>query len=145
VPFYRSDQFAVTLKVEGLAEGRSTDNVPWDSLEGFDQTVESQEYLPGGMRPQVSLGGIPKRSPGTLKRIWSTELLPIFKALDNGAGQLPCTVTVTTLGANRKPVEGAPVITYTGTLGTVTRPNYGSETAEKAFLQVMVSADGELG
>jgi|SRR5580704_2718322 hypothetical protein len=145
MPYYRSDQFSIGVKVEGLAEGKQTDNIPWDSLEGFDQTVEGQTYLPGGMRPQTALGGIPKRSPGTLKRIWSTELLGIFKALDQGAGQLPCTVTVTTLGANRKAVENAPVITYTGVLGTVTRPNYGSETPEKAYLQIMIDADGELG
>jgi hypothetical protein len=145
VAYFRSDQFSIGLTAEGLEEGKQTDNIPWDSCEGGDQTVEGQTYLPGGMKPQVSLGGIPKRSPLTLKRIWSTELLPIFKALDSGAGQCPCTVTITTLGANRKAVEGAPVITYTGTLGTVTRPNYGSETPDKAFLQVMIDANGSLG
>ena len=144
MPEYRSDQFSIGLTVEGLPEGKLTDNIPWDSCEGGDQTVEGQTYLPGGMKPQRSLGGIPKRSPLTIKRIWSTQTLEFFKALDQAAGQAVCKVTITTLGSNRQAVPGAPVISYTGTLGTVTRPNYGSETAEKAFLQVMVDCDGEL-
>lgn len=141
---YRSDQFSIGLTVLGLPEGKVTDNVPWDSCEGGDQTVEGQTYLPGGMKPLISLGGIPKRSPLTLKRIWSTSMLEIFKALDQGAGQCECKVTITTLGTNRLKVPNAPVISYTGTLGTVTRPNYGSEQPEKAFLQVVVDTDGEL-
>ena len=144
MPEYRSDQFSIGLTVEGLPEGKLTDNVPWDSCEGGDQTVEGQTYLPGGMKPQRALGGIPKRSPLTLKRIWSTQTIEIFKALDQAAGQAPCKVTVTTLNAKREAVPGAAVIAYTGVLGTVTRPNYGSETPEKAFLQVVVEADGEL-
>lgn len=143
MPVYRSDQFSVGLTVEGLPEGKQTDLIPWDSCEGGDQTVEGQTYLPGGMLPLVSVGGIPKRSPLTLKRIWSTQLLEIFKAMDQGAGQSACKVTVTTLNTKREAVTGS-TITYTGTLGTVTRPNYGAETAEKAFLQVMVDCDGEL-
>ena len=143
MPQYRSDQFSIGLTVEGLPENKLTDTVPWDSAEGGDQTVEGQTYLPGGMKPLVSLGGIPKRSPLTLKRIWSTELLEIFKALDKGAGQCPCKVSITTMNAKREAIAGTE-ITYSGTLGTVTRPNYGSENAEKAFLQVMVDCDGEI-
>jgi hypothetical protein len=142
---YRSDQFSIGLTIEGLPEGRQTDNVAWDSLEGGDNTVEGQTYLPGGMKPLISMGGIPKRSPLTLKRIWSDTLIGIYKAMDWGAGQLACKVTVTTLNTKREAVPGAAVFTYTGTLGTVTRPNYSSETPEKAWLQIQVDPDGEIG
>lgn len=144
MPVYRSDQFSIGVKVESLPNGAQTDNIPWDSCEGFDNAVEGQTYLPGGMRPQVAQGGIPKRSPGTIKRAWSDPLLGIFKALDSGAGQCPVTVTVATLNNKKEPVPGVAPITYTGVLGTVSRPNYMNTSAETAYLQIMVDADGEI-
>ena len=144
MPNYRSNQFAIGLTVEGLPEGKQTDKVRWDSLEGGDNTVEGTNYLPGGMAPLVALGGIPKRSALTLKRAWSTSLIEVFKALDQAAGQCPATITVATLKANGEVVENAPVITYTGVLGTVTRPNYAAETGETAYLQVVVDPNGPI-
>ena len=140
--YYRSDQFTIHLSATGLPESKTLDNVQWDAAEGGEQTVEGQTYLPGGMRPLVSLGGIPKRQPLTLKRVWSDAVLPVFKSLDKGAGQTPCSVTIQTLNVKREPT--GETFTYTGTLGSVTRPNYGHETPEKAYLQVMVDLDGEM-
>lgn len=135
---YRSDQGSIGLTVTGV----TIDNISWDSMEGGDNVVEGQTYLPGGQRPQRSLGGTPKRSPLTLKRIWSDTLINVYKTLDELAGSAIVTATYT---VTRAGIPVAAPITYTGTLGTVTRPNYGSETPEKAFLQVMVDVDGALG
>jgi hypothetical protein len=137
IPEYRSDQGSIGLTVAGV----TLDNVSWDSFEGGDNTVEGQTYLPGGQRPQRSLGGTPKRSPITMKRIWSDTLINVYKQLDALAGSAVVTATYT---VTRAGIPVAAPITYTGTLGTVTRPNYGSETPEKAFLQIIIDPDGEI-
>lgn len=142
---YRSDQFSIGVTVLGLPGGLQTDNVAWDALEGGDNTVEGVQYLPGGMKPMLQLGGIPKRSNMTVKRIWSDTLIALYKALDAYAGQLEMKITVTTLNTKREAVPGAEVFSYTGILGTVTRPNYSSETPEKAWLQLEVLPSGEIG
>ena len=137
---YRSNQFQITLTVEGV----KTDEVKWDSAEGGDATVESTGYLPGGMLPFIQLGGVPKRSALTLKRAWSTPLIEIFKALDAEAGRAVATVAIATLNTKGVAESSVPVITYTGVLGTVTRPNYGAEDAAVAYLQVVVDPNGPI-
>lgn len=136
--FYRSDQASIAVTVAGL----TIDNVSWDVLEGGDNTVEGLSILLGGMAPQRALGGIPKRSPVTVKRTWSDTLINVYKELDALSGQAAVTVSYTVLSAN-KTAAFAP-ITYTGILGTTTRPNYAAATSEQAFLQIMVDTDGEI-
>ena len=97
------------------------------------------------MRPQRALGGIPKRSNGAVKRLWSDVLIGQFKALDAAAGNGVVTVHYTILGNNRQPASIVnDVVTYTGILGTVMRPNYDAMKAEPAYLTIEFGADGEL-
>jgi hypothetical protein len=139
MPEYRSDQAVIGFSIPGVP----LDNISWDSFEGGDNAVEGQTYLPGGQRPQRALGGTPKRSPIMLKRIWSDAIIVFFKTIDPLAGSVAVIASHTTLGANKQPIPGS-TITYTGVLGTVTRPNYGSETPDKAFLQIQIDTDGEI-
>jgi hypothetical protein len=136
---YRSDQALITVTITpsiGLDLGS------WDVFEGGDNTVDDLTVLPGGMAPQVALGGIPKRSPVTVKRLWSSALIPIFKALDAQAGQAAVTVGYTVLSTSKEPAY--PAVSYTGILGTVTRPNYDAMKSEAAYLQISVALNGEL-
>jgi hypothetical protein len=135
---YRSDQASIGVTVAGI----TLDNLSWDVLEGGENTVEGLAVLPGGMAPQRALGGIPKRSPVTVKRLWSEALITQYKLLDSVAGQASVKISYTVLGTNRTPAFVP--ISYTGTLGTVSRPNYDAMKAEAAYLTIMVELEGEL-
>lgn len=133
MPLYRSDQGHISVQVAGV----TIDSLSWDSFEGGDLTVESQNYNPGGMVPAVSMGGKRSRSQATIKRVWSDTLIGAYVALDNAAGIAAVTCSYQALAADRKTPVGSP-ITYTGTLGNVTRPNYDSMTSTPAQLQIIV-------
>ena len=135
---YRSDQASIGVTVAGV----TLDNLSWDVLEGGENTVEGITVLPGGMAPQKALGGIPKRSPLTIKRLWSEALILQYKALDAVAGQAIVNVSYTVLKTNKTPAYSP--ISYTGVLGTVSRPNYDAMKSEAAYLQIMVDLEGEL-
>ncbi len=138
--YFRSDQASIGVSVAGI----TIDNLSWDVLEGGDQTVEGMTVLPGGMQPQVALGGIPKRSPITVKRLWSEPTIIAYKALDAVAGNAAVTITYTVLSTNREEIPGF-VRTYTGVLGTVTRPNYDAMKSEAAYLTIVAELNGGMG
>lgn len=133
MPLYRSDQGHISVQVAGV----SIDSASWDSFEGGDLTVESQNYNPGGMQPAVSMGGRRSRSAATVKRVWSDALIAAYVALDNAAGIAAVTCSYQALASDRKTPIGTP-ITYTGTLGNVTRPNYDSMSSTPAQLQLTI-------
>ena len=117
----------------------------WDVLEGGENTVEGLTVLPGGMVPQVALGGIQKRSPLTVKRLWAESLIIKYKELDELAGQAECKVTYEVKNKrNSEATFTGSKITYSGVLGTVTRPNYDAMKSEAAYLQIMVDLSGTL-
>lgn len=117
--------------------GVTIDNNSWESFEGADITPEMQNYNPGGMAPAIALGGLRKRSTATIKRIWSDAMIGAFQALDAAAGIANVTCSFQTLAADHKTPVGNP-ITYTGVLGSVTRPTYDSVTSAPAFLTITV-------
>lgn len=133
MPIHRSDMGRLQLTVSGADMG------DWDYFEGGDITPESQQYSPGGMAPNVAVGGRRVRSEITLRRAWSDNLISKFITLDNGAGIATATVTYTPLKNNRKP-SSAPIV-YTGVLGTVTRPGYDSNSSTVVYLQLTISAN----
>ena len=100
--------------------------------------------FPGGMRPQVQLGGFPKRGAITVSRPWSTTWVQnkLFKLLDAKTGLAKAEVSYTALDAEKKPV-GDP-ITYTGVLTGVKRPAYKAGTSEEAHLQITIAPEGEI-
>ena len=134
MPIYRSDQGTLSVTVAGI----TIDNQSWDTAEGGDITVESQEYNPGAMAPAVAIGGKRSRSAMTVKRAWDDTLIGAYKALDNAAGKTPVTIGYQVLAADHRTPVGNP-ITYTGILGNVTRPGYDSMTSTVAMLQIVVS------
>lgn len=133
---YRSDMGHISVSVAGV----TIDNVSWDSMEGGDITVDSQNYNPGGMVPAVSLGGKRSRSTLTIERVYSDTLVGAYIALDNAAGIAAVTASFQTLAADHKTPVGNP-ITYTGTLGTVTRPKYDSTSSSPQMLQIVVDCN----
>ena len=132
--FFRSDQATIGVSIPGVA----FDQEPWDLMQGFDPEVTTLKIHPGG-GPAIDLGGIAVPSIGTVARFWTDNLAQLYKELHNAAGQLPATVTYSV----GRPAIGV-VFTYTGTLGTVTRPNYKSGTAEEALLQITVGPNAQI-
>lgn len=137
VQIFRSDQVSVGVTVAGV----SLPNESWDVLEGAEKTVEGLTVMPGGQLPQRALGGIAKRGPATLKKLWSAPTLLVFKELEEVAGQGLITITYSV-----KPNAKAPAVfseTYTGITGTVSRPNYDAEKSEVAYMTLMADLDGD--
>jgi len=135
---YRTDQASIGVTVAGITLPEGS----WDVLEGAENMVEGVSVLPGGMAPQRALGGIPKRGPATVKRLWSEPLVIIFKQLDALAGYGDIIITYTVL--NRNKTATIFTETYTGVMGTVSRPNYEAKTSEPAYLTIEAELDGEL-
>jgi hypothetical protein len=136
---FRTDQAVIHVTVSGV----TIDDLSWDVLDGGDNTAQSVNYNPGGMAPSVAMGGIPKRSPVKVSRVWSDTLISAYKALDNGTGHLAVTVSYTNLDANGNGVVGS-TITYTGILDAVARPGYDSGTASEAKLELTVDCNGAI-
>jgi hypothetical protein len=136
--YFRSDQAAIHVSIEGV----TLDGISWDVMEAGDNTVEGLVVHPGGMAEQVALGGIPKRSPLTVARLWSDTLIAVFKQIDSLAGQAAVTASYVVLNANKTATSN--VETYTGVLGTVTRPNYKAGESTDAMLQIAVDLNGAL-
>lgn len=126
----------ITLAVDGIA----LDSVSWDVMDGGDIAPTMEKYNPGGMAPEVALGGLRKRTDITLHRVWSDFLIASYIALDNASGIAGARVAYTPMRADRRTPAGSPVV-YTGVLGQVMRPNYDSKSAAPAMLQVTVSVN----
>lgn len=136
---YRSDQARIQVSVAGV----QLDNLSWDKMDGGDNVAPSTSHLPGGMQPQVELGGFPRRSTMTVERAWSDMLIGAYKQLDNGSGRLRATVTYTVLDANANPVPSS-TLTYTGVLLETRRPGYDSSSNSAAMLQLTIGLDGPI-
>src|SRR5215472_12901841 len=142
MPYFRSDQAAIHVNVAGVA----LDKEPWDMLEGGDPVAEEVNIFPGGMAPQVALGGLPKWGPLTVERAWSEALGNVFKELIGGVGNAPAEVSYVQFNTSKQPVPGAGhTYTYTGVLLSVQRPKYKATESVEAFLKITVAVNGAVG
>ena len=139
MPYIRSDQALINVEVVGVG----LDKEPWSSMEGGDNTPETAQAFPGGMKPLVALGGFPKPTPLTVMRPWSESLIKPYKELWSKAGQAEVKASYRMLNANKEPI--GETVSYTGVLGTVTRPGYKAGTSEEAKLSLTVDLHGEIG
>ena len=131
----RKDQYRVTVSVDGLDLG------VFDTFEGGEVDSEEKKYKPGGMAPEVSLGGSKSVSNITVGRLYVLErdhaLLPtLFAKVGKG-----------TVTANKQPLDvdgnvfGKPLV-YTGKLKTVTPPDADSNSGDEAILALEISSAG---
>jgi hypothetical protein len=137
--YFRTDQARIQVAVVGV----TLDSVSWDKMEGGDNEAPSTPKLLGGMANQIEMGGLPKRSVLTVERTWSDTLIAVYKALDNGSGQLRATASYTVLDASGNPVSGS-TISYTGVLLKTERPNYDSESNAPAMLKLTLGLNGPI-
>lgn len=134
----RSDQALILVKVEGV----SIDKLPWSMFEGAEGNVEGDPVLPGGMSPQVAVGGVPKLSDITVERDWSDALAAVYKKLMAARGSAVAEVSWAILKRNKVPTGD--VFSYSGVLIGVNRPNYKAGSSDGAMLKLVIQTNGEI-
>lgn len=132
----RQDQWSNTVTIDGRPMG------VWDTLSGGESDSEETKYKPGGMQPEVSLGG--SRSIGnlTLARLLGREDWDFMRGLMNKTGVVGCIVSRQPLDGDGNP-WGRP-LTYRGTLKTVTPGDTDSNSSDAQTWEIVVSTEGSV-
>lgn len=134
----RADQYLITVTVDGVDWG------VWDMLSGGAVDSDELKYKPGGMAPEISLGGSVSVDNITLSRLYTLdEVQQRHKQLIRGVGKAQVKVGKQSLTLDRVPT-GEPDV-YTGILKTVTLPDADSTSNDAAQLQIEVSSAGTIG
>ena len=138
MPQHREDQFRIHVQVDGVNYPEVTS---WSTMTGGDIDSEDTKVRPGGMLPQISLGGPTTRSDVVVERLYSTGLHPYLVQLENVAGRAAMRVSATPLDANGNPDGGT--VTYHGLLKTVKSPDKNANGQAAAFLTLTMSCQAE--
>lgn len=131
----REDTWLVTCAVDGRDLGI------FDTVSGGEIDSEEAKYRPGGMAPEISLGGSRTIGNITVGRYLDTlRDWPIIKwlAARTGSGRGTIGITPLTLNGER---AGEPLV-YGGTLKTVTRPDIDSTGTDAAIMELEFTCDG---
>lgn len=134
----RQDQYRVTVTIDGENTG------VWDKVTGFESDSSETKYKPGGLGPEVPLGGTVSVSNGNVSRLYDLNrdhqnvkrwLAKVGKA-DIIVNKQPLTVDGV--------VFGDPLV-YTGKLKMVSPPEVDSESSDAALLEIEVSSAAIVG
>jgi hypothetical protein len=116
----------------------------WDAHEGGAVTAEDLKYSPGGMAPQVSLGGRAVTENIVLRRLYDPDRdHNAIHLWISWVGKASCVVTKQLLDVDGN-AFGRPLV-YRGKLIRVTPPNHDSESNTAARLEVEISTAGTVG
>lgn len=140
----REDTWAVNVQIEDVAagDGSMIDLGIWDKKTGGDLDSTETVYRPGGMSPQISLGGPKTTSSITVSRLYRLNrdhqhMGRLWRAVGIGAmlvAQQPLDIEGN--------VFGQPIV-WTGKLKTVKTPAVDSEAAGAALLELEMTVEGE--
>lgn len=134
----RIDQYAVSLSIDGFQLGI------FDHLEGGDLISEENMYRPGGMAPQVSLGGIRSVTDIKVNRLYKLNRdHPLVPWLQSRIGTGKVTVVKQPLDVDAN-VFGRPLV-YNGTLRNMNLPNADSKAGDPALLELDITPAGTIG
>lgn len=133
----RNDRFLCTVAVDGI--GPLPD--AFDSCTGGDTDSDETKYRPGGMAPEVSLGGSVSTANVVVARNFALGrddvLLPKLRA---AAGRKNASVTVQPLDSDRN-AFGVPW-THRGVLQRVQGPQHDSTSTDAAMLELEINPGG---
>jgi hypothetical protein len=133
----RNDRFLCTVSVDGI--GPLPD--PFDTFAGGDTDSDESKYRPGGMAPEVSLGGATSTANVTVSRNYSLGrddvLMPRLRA---AAGRAATSITLQPLDADRN-AFGTPEV-FRGVLQRVQGPQHDSTSTDAAMLELEVNMSG---
>lgn len=129
------NQYRVTLFVDG------TDYGVWDTLSGGAIDSEETKYSPGGMAPEISLGGRQTTENVTLGRYYDLERdHQTIKTLIGRVGKGDAEIVKQPLDADGN-VFGSP-ITYGGKLKSINPPEHDSMSSDVAMVEAEISVAG---
>jgi hypothetical protein len=134
----RQDQYEITVAIDGnkIAE-------PFDKMSGGAIDSSEVKYKPGGMVPQISLGGSVEVTNITVERLFDLDRdSPIVADLKGKVGKSQVTISRQSLDVNGHP-HGA-LIVWTGKLKMLTFPDADSESNAAALFQLEVSVSGDV-
>jgi len=131
----RQSTFRVTLSVDGVDWG------VWEKKSGAKTSGNTQTLKPGGMAPQVSLGGTPTTDTITLTRNYDRirDHQNVGQLLA-GVGRAVCVVKQQPLDADGN-AYGSPIV-YNGTLDAVAPPDVDSSSDNSAEISVDITVNG---
>lgn len=135
----RQDQWLATLTIDGVDYGI------WDAVAGGDVEATETKYRPGGMQPEISLGG-----PVTVNNVTLSKLLEkgdytaqLRQLMTTGrVGKAPASIARQPLDEDGNPF-GDP-LSYTGKLMHVVPGDSDSNTQAAQVWQVVVSTNGSV-
>ena len=132
----RQDQWSNTVTINGRPLG------VWDTLDGGESDSEETKYKPGGMQPEISLGG--SRSIGnlTLARLLGRQDWDFMRAAMNNTGTWKATVSRQPLDGDGNP-WGRP-LTYRGTLKSVMPGGSDSNSSDAQTWEIVISTEGSV-
>ena len=132
----RLNQYAVSVSIDGVALG------VFDKLAGGGFDSEETKFKPGGMAPEISLGGSRTTGNITVSRLFRLDRdLPLVPMLKSKVGTGQVTVSKQSLDVNRNPYGNPDV--YTGTLKAFNPPEPDSESNSAALFALEVSSNGQ--
>jgi hypothetical protein len=135
----RQDQWLISVTLDGEDLGT------WDTMGGGAVTATETKYRPGGMEPEVSLGGQTSVDNVTLGRLLSTK-----DDWDTMRALMAAKVGRSTVGVSRQPLDvdgnawGDP-LSYTGKLQQVVPGDTDSNGTGASVWQIVVSTAGGIG
>jgi hypothetical protein len=130
----RQDTYAINVHIAGADFGI------WDKMTGGEIDSEDTKYAPGGMKPQISLGGRVMTGNITVSRLYRL-------ARDHDLAQwLIVRAGKATVKINKQPLDldgnvyGRPIV-YVGKLKRVTFPEVDSESSTAGLLEIECSTE----
>lgn len=133
----RQDQWLNTLTIDGASYGT------WDTLTGGDVQASEVKFKPGGMQPEISLGGSPTTNNITMTRLLVAEShWDLIRGLMSRAGKAPCTVARQPLDTDGNPY-GKPMV-YRGNLLQVMPGDADSNATSQHMWTVVISVAGSI-
>lgn len=129
------NQYRVHLTLDGEDYG------VFDKKEGGEVDSEESKYRPGGMAPQISLGGQTEVGNLTLSRLYERDRDHArVHALMGRVGKGSVVVTVQPLDEDANPWEDP--LVYNGTLKRVQPPDVDSMSSDPAMLEIEITPAG---
>lgn len=139
----REDTFLITVHIEDMSagDGSMMDLGTWDKQSGGDLDSSDTTYRPGGMAPQISLGGPQSTTNVTVSRLYRL-------ARDHAKiGKLYAAVGRGKMTVSKQPLDiegntfGKPIVWH-GVLKTVKAPTTDSEATAAALIELEMTVEG---
>lgn len=134
----REQQALITVAIDGKDLGPNI-----IGLAGGQAEADVLKVFPGGMRPQIAIGGSVQRENITVRILFDDYARSLFSWLDDrtGCGEFVVGYQPLDCQGNQRGTS----ITYRGVLQRVTRPDYDSASNDAAVLELEGAMNAQLG